>query len=140
MAQRAPADDNQSIVAPGLCIVPNPNAPVSGILLQPGTPGALSFTTELHFDAPGGATLGIALPDSSPSGYSPMFSFRKCEVPGCGYDLKLNKRLFVSDSGNLRSIAVGTNGHLFPSFSQRGSEPDLDNFARFNFQRPGPVP
>jgi len=118
---------------PGLCIFPNPNNPVSGILLHPGSPRAATFTTHLDFNAPAGATMGVALPGGiGAPAFEPMFTFRKCEVPGCGYDLKINKRLFVSDSGNLRSTAISRDGDLVGSFSHAGSEPDLENFARFN--------
>ena len=135
VAQRVGAvvDDDTQIakpLPPGLCIFPNPNG-TSGILMHPGTPKALTFTTHLDFDAPGGATFGLALPgEPGAPPFAPLLTFRKCEVPGCGYDLKINKRMFVADSGNLRSTGIQTNGD-FSSFSHLGSEPDLENFARF---------
>jgi tetratricopeptide (TPR) repeat protein len=121
-------------VGPGLCIYPNPADPVSGVLLWPGTPQKLTFTTRLMFDAPDGATLQLALPNSDPvePDFEPLMTLHKKDGPSAtSWDLKLNKKMFVADSGNLRSTAVNTNGHLFDSISTRGFEPDIDNFIRF---------
>lgn len=121
-------------VGPGLCIYPNPADAVSGILLSPGTPQKLTFSTRLMFDAPDGASLQLALPNSDPvdPGFEPLMTLHKKDGPSAtSWDVKMNKKMFVADSGNFRSTAVNTNGHLFDSISTGGSEPDIDNFIRF---------
>jgi hypothetical protein len=133
VAQKVPSVDDPVPVGPALCIFPDPVSPPSGILLSPGTPQKITFTTELSFDAPGGAMLQLALPNSDPvnPGFEPLATLHRCANPPCpSWDIKVNKRMFVSDSGNFRSIAINTNGHMFPSISTGGGEPDIEDYIR----------
>jgi len=140
IAQRGPSLDDPATVGPmvpALCIVPNPNSPQSGVLLSPGTPQKMTFTTELPFDAPDGATFEMALPtEGDPvNPFEPLLTFHKSAgPPTTGWNMKVNVRGFVAADGMLNSVAVGTNGHLFPSLSTEGSEPDLEDFIQFSAQ------
>lgn len=127
VALRTDSDDPDE-EGPAIFITPDANEGASGILLEPGTPRKLTFTTWLPFEAPEGAEFAIALPTTDPvAPYEPMFSFKK---RGEAIDLSVSGHLFVADSSNFRSVAVGTNGHLFSS-TEGTSQADLDQLVRF---------
>jgi hypothetical protein len=77
-----------------------------------------TFSTVLDFTAPDGAGFNLNLPDVSGGPGTPLLSFYRSCQPHCGWNIKASK-LMVDDPGaTYRSIAIGTNGELFSSFTQ----------------------
>lgn len=119
------ATDDPDDLGPAIKLFPDASGQ-SGVTLEPGTPQAITFFTALSFDAPVDATFELALPGDS-GGFASMLTFRKTAD---NWNLKVNKRMFVSDSGNLRVTAANTNCG-FGSFVHHASEPDIEDLVRF---------
>lgn len=128
--------DKMKAVGPAICVFPNPIATNSGIKFSPGTAQAITFTTELSFDAPEGASIDLVLPaDVGQTNDTPLLSFRRKSGPG-GYCVKTAKRYVTDPTALYRSIAVGTNGELFPSFTW--TTDDMDTNVLMNiYNQPG---
>jgi hypothetical protein len=104
----------------------NLNASVpADVQLDFGTAQKITFSTVLDFNAPAGATFALALPPdtSNPNG-TPLVTFVRSCAPHCGWNLTLNKQIVSDTAATFRSIAIGTNGELFSSFTHDG--PSLD--------------
>jgi len=122
-------------IDPSICIFPNPTGPASGVLLEPGTAQAISFNTELHFDAPEGARLDISLPSADPVDPTPvpLLSFIRKSGPK-GYCVKSSTKFTDDPDAQYRSIATGTNGELFPSFLWSAADMETNVLLNLNYQ------
>jgi hypothetical protein len=120
-------DDDQA--GPAVTVYPDPSSSPSGIVLTPGTPRKLTFTTVLDFNAPEGASFDIGLPPDpkNPDG-TPILSFRSKGKKG--YCVKTSTKLWDDSDIVLRTIAIGTNGHLFSSYPW--SAADLESNVLLN--------
>jgi hypothetical protein len=101
-----------------------------GVRLVPGPAQTLTFSTELDFTASEGATFELSAPpgaDGTPG--APLLSLSRTCRPRCGWDIKENKRCVVDDSASFRTIAIGSNGNLFSSFTQDGAALDTNVLA-----------
>ena len=113
---------------PAVCIFPDPASPASGVLFQPGNAQAITFTTELPFDAPDGALLQLTLPPGP--GNSNGTALLSCQYtcrPRCGWNIKVNKKFADDPSGSFRTIAVNTNGQLLNSFTFTSAEAETND-------------
>jgi hypothetical protein len=133
-AVRPITDDDQA--GPAVTVYPDPSSPPSGIVLTPGTPKRLTFTTVLDFNAPEGASFDIGLPPSpeNPNGV-PMLSFHRKSGPK-GYCVKTSTKLWDDPSSSFRTIAIGSNGHLFSSYPWSREDMDTNVFLNL-FYQPG---
>src|SRR5207249_3294688 len=85
-----------------------------------------TFSTVLDFNAPEGAALNFALPDPNGGPSTPLLSFyRNCQ-PHCGWNIKASKQIVDDPAATYRSIAIGTNGELFSSFTQSAASLDTN--------------
>ena len=95
-----------------------------GMRLILGPAQKLTFSTVLDFNAPAGAAINLTLPDVNGGPSTPWLSFTRSCQPHCGWNIKASKLMVDDPAASFRSIAIGTNGELFSSFTQTG--PSLD--------------
>ncbi|MEY2410277.1 MAG: hypothetical protein QOF48_2947 [Verrucomicrobiota bacterium] len=102
-----------------------------GVEISLGSTKKFTFTTELDFGAPEGAHVDISLPadPAHPTG-TPLLSFRSKGPKG--YCVKSAKRFTDDAAASYRSIAIGTNGDLFPSFVWDGENMDTNVLLNIN--------
>jgi hypothetical protein len=92
-----------------------------------------TFSTVLDFTAPEGAGFDLVIPPApGTTTGTPVASFYAGCSPRCGWNIKMNKRCVVDDTASFRSIAIGTNGQLFSSFTQAGSALDTNVLANLS--------
>ena len=107
---------------PAVCLAPpngNTALPNQATLGTGGGQG-FTFTTVLDMAAPEGATIVLGEVPNADSTNNPtlIVAQRTCR-PRCGWDIKVAKRCFGDDAGDIyRSAAVNTNGDLLDSFFQ----------------------
>jgi hypothetical protein len=121
----SPETDRTKVVGPAICIFPNPASTASGVLLQPGGAQAVSFTTELDLTAGNeGSSLGIVLPPIPGQIHGiPLVSIHR---ESDGYRISSSSGITDDPTTLYRSVAIGTNGDLFPSFPYEAAELDDD--------------
>ena len=90
-----------------------------GVRLLPGNAQQLTFSTELDFSAPDGARLDLQLPPDPGQTTGPrLLSFVRAPAPQSGWNITRSMSPAESSDALYRSIAIGTNGELFSSFTQ----------------------
>ena len=109
----------------------NLNASIpADVRLDFGPAQKITFSTVLDFNAPAGATFALALPpDSSHPNGTTLLNFQRSCAPHCGWNLTLNKQMVADSTAVFRSIAIGTNGKLFSSFTHAGASLDTNILA-----------
>jgi len=100
----------------------------SGMWFDLGPAQKFTFSTWLDFTAPEGASFSPALPaDSSHPNGTPLLSFA---LHSGHWEVTANKNMVDDTSATFRSIAIGTNGELFSSFTHTGATLDTNILAR----------
>jgi hypothetical protein len=89
-----------------------------GMRFQFGPAPKFTFSTVLDFNAPDGARINLSLPDVNGGPSTRLLSFIRSCQPHCGWNLDLSPQIVEGTTATLRSIAIGTNGELFSSFTQ----------------------
>ena len=100
-----------------------------GMRLVPGPAEKFTFNTVLDFNAADGASLNLALPsDSSHPNGTPLVNFTFHNSSG-HWDIKGSRQMVADTAAMFRSIAIGTNGELFSSFTFDGANLDTNILA-----------
>jgi hypothetical protein len=89
-----------------------------GVQLDFGPAQKFAFSTVLDFTAPEGAAFNLSLPDPNGGPSTPLLSFQRSCQPHCGWNVMASQQIVNDSSATYRSIAIGTNGELFSSFTQ----------------------
>lgn len=106
---------------PAILVYPDASNPASGVLMQPGTPEAIRFTTMLDFTAPVGAGVDLVLPPGPGNVMgTPLLSMRNKGPKG--YCVKVAKRFADDPSGAFRAMVVNSDGQLLDSLSFSSAE------------------
>ncbi len=100
----------------------------SGMLFDLGPAQKFTFSTFLDFTAPEGASFSPALPpDSSHPNGTPLLNFA---LHSGHWEITANKNMVDDSAATFRSIAIGTNGELFSSFTHTGASLDTNILVR----------
>ena len=96
----------------------------SGMLFDFGPAQKFTFSTFLDFTAPDGASVSPALPaDSAHPNGTPLLNF---VLHSGQWQITANKSMVDDTAATFRSIAIGTNGELFSSFTSAGATLDTN--------------
>ncbi len=100
----------------------------SGMLFDVGPAQKFTFSTWLDFTAPEGASFSPALPpDSAHPNGTPLLNFTSHSG---NWEITANKNMVDDPAATFRSIAIGTNGELFSSFTHTSASLDTNVLAR----------
>ena len=125
--------DTGGVAGTTLSLLPVPGATNSGLLLQPGTASAITFTTVLDFTAPVGAGFDLVLPpDPAHPNQPTTLSVRNKGKKG--YCVKTQKFYDDSPSALMRGYPVNTNGDLLDPLSFTFAEVDANGVFDIGFQ------
>ena len=91
-----------------------------GVQMDLGNAQKFTFSTVLDFSAPVGASFTLALPPDAANGTGPepLVTFTRTCQPNCGWNVT---RPSGTPGVSYRSIAIGSDGELFDSFTQDGA-------------------
>jgi hypothetical protein len=104
-----------------------------GARFELGPAEGFTFSTELDFTAAEGAGFDLVMPPApGTTTGTPVLSFYTICRPRCGWDIKANKRCVTDETASFRTIAIGTNGDLFSSFTQDGAGLDTNILANLS--------
>jgi hypothetical protein len=93
-----------------------------GVRFDLGAAEKFTFSTMLDFNAPEGASFELRLPPGGGSTVgTTLLSFHRTGTPPGRWDAQVNPQMVTDPSAQFRSIAIGTNGQLFSSFTQNGA-------------------
>ncbi|PWU12949.1 MAG: hypothetical protein C5B50_20390 [Verrucomicrobia bacterium] len=100
----------------------------TGMLFDVGPAQKFTFSTFLDFTVPEGASFSPALPSDSthPNG-TPLLNFA---LHSGHWEITANRNMVDDTAATFRSIAIGTNGELFSSFTHTGVSLDTNILAR----------
>ena len=130
----SPTTGLPSGASPTLSLLPFPGATNSGLLLQPGTASAITFTTVLDFTAPVGAGFDLVLPpDPGHPNQPASLSFRRKSGPK-GYCVKMQKFYDDAPSALMRGYSVNTNGDLLDPLSFTFAEVSANGVFDIGYQ------
>lgn len=116
-----------------MSVIPAPGVANSGLLLHPGTPQAITFTTVLDFTAPVGTGFDLVLPpDPVHPNDPPILSLRNKGAKG--YCVKMNKKFADDPTAQMRAYAVNTNGDLLDPITFTSAEVEATGVFDIGFQ------
>lgn len=100
-----------------------------GMRLLPGPADKFKFSTVLDFAASNGASMNLALPpEAGHSNGTPLLTFALNNSTH-NWDISASRQMVNDPTALFRSIAIGTNGELFSSFTHDGASLDTNILA-----------